>query len=245
MLFPGTAWFDPDRGLSEIILWNKCREASDSYLRQAGFLLHLMFGPEDGGDMFLRNVSLLSTDYAVLYPRKYSSSLLLLWEPQILPILFLMFISRDELSRKKIRHAHIRLKEQPRRWRDGLVLEEMGCGVVQSIPKPMPFFAWISYKRRTHWYGIAIALRVSFQLILVHIFREENNFNLLQARFLLGLFFCLKMDMFLWNVVYFQWTTWCYVPENETLQLECLLCHTCNVQSLLVTCCKWYTFFIL
>jgi hypothetical protein len=27
-------------------------------------------GPEDGGDMFLPNVGILSTSYAVLYPRR-------------------------------------------------------------------------------------------------------------------------------------------------------------------------------
>jgi hypothetical protein len=35
----------------------------------AGFLLVLFFDPEDGGDVFLRNVGRLSTDYASLYPR--------------------------------------------------------------------------------------------------------------------------------------------------------------------------------
>jgi hypothetical protein len=34
----------------------------------AGILLGL-FDPEDGGDMFLPNVSGISTDYMVLYPR--------------------------------------------------------------------------------------------------------------------------------------------------------------------------------
>jgi hypothetical protein len=37
----------------------------------------LFFDPEDEGDMFLRNVSWLSTDYTALLPRP-------LWEPQIL-----------------------------------------------------------------------------------------------------------------------------------------------------------------
>jgi hypothetical protein len=36
----------------------------------AGFLLALFFDPEDGGDVFLRNVWWLSTDYAALYPRR-------------------------------------------------------------------------------------------------------------------------------------------------------------------------------
>jgi hypothetical protein len=41
---------------------------------QAGFLLALFFGPEGGGDMFLRNVGWLSMDYTALYPRgQYAS----------------------------------------------------------------------------------------------------------------------------------------------------------------------------
>jgi hypothetical protein len=34
--------------------------------QSAGFLLVLFFDPEDGGDMFLRNVGGLSTDYTAL-----------------------------------------------------------------------------------------------------------------------------------------------------------------------------------
>jgi hypothetical protein len=40
----------------------------------AGFLLGLFSDPEDGGDMFLRNVGCLSTDYTALYPRRKNSS---------------------------------------------------------------------------------------------------------------------------------------------------------------------------
>jgi hypothetical protein len=36
----------------------------------AGILLGLFFNPEDGSDMFLRNVGWLSTDYTSLYPRR-------------------------------------------------------------------------------------------------------------------------------------------------------------------------------
>jgi hypothetical protein len=38
-----------------------------------GILLGL-FDPEDGADIFLRNVGLLSTDYTALYPRRQNSS---------------------------------------------------------------------------------------------------------------------------------------------------------------------------
>jgi hypothetical protein len=36
----------------------------------SGFLLGLIFDTEGGGEMFLRNVGSLSTDYAPLYPRR-------------------------------------------------------------------------------------------------------------------------------------------------------------------------------
>jgi hypothetical protein len=36
------------------------------YLIQDGFLLFLFFDPEDGGDMFFRNVDLFLTDYMVV-----------------------------------------------------------------------------------------------------------------------------------------------------------------------------------
>jgi hypothetical protein len=36
----------------------------------AGFLPALFFGPEDGGDIFLRNVDFPSTGYRALSPRR-------------------------------------------------------------------------------------------------------------------------------------------------------------------------------
>jgi hypothetical protein len=41
---------------------------------RAGFLLGLVFDPEDGSDIFLRNIGSLSTAYMALYPRKYNYS---------------------------------------------------------------------------------------------------------------------------------------------------------------------------
>jgi hypothetical protein len=38
-------------------------------LLHASFLLGILFNPEDGGDMFLRNVGWFSTDYIAIYPR--------------------------------------------------------------------------------------------------------------------------------------------------------------------------------
>jgi hypothetical protein len=38
---------------------------------QSDYLLSLFFDHENGGDMFLRNIGWLSTDYTALYPRRY------------------------------------------------------------------------------------------------------------------------------------------------------------------------------
>jgi hypothetical protein len=43
-------------------------------LLHADFLLGLNFKPEDGGDILLQNISLLSADYTVLHTRKHNSS---------------------------------------------------------------------------------------------------------------------------------------------------------------------------
>jgi hypothetical protein len=44
------------------------------YLLHVAFILGLSFDPEDGGDMFLRNIGWLSTDCTALYPRKQNYS---------------------------------------------------------------------------------------------------------------------------------------------------------------------------
>jgi hypothetical protein len=43
---------------------------SACYLHHVDFLLGLFSDPEDGGDMLLRYVSWLSTDYTALYSRR-------------------------------------------------------------------------------------------------------------------------------------------------------------------------------
>jgi hypothetical protein len=56
-------WYS--KGIFQIHLQGRAR-----YLLQAGFLRVLFFRPEDGGDIFLPNIGLFSTDYMVLYHRK-------------------------------------------------------------------------------------------------------------------------------------------------------------------------------
>jgi hypothetical protein len=46
------------------------KKSSACHLLHAGLLLGLFFDPEDGGDMFLGNVDLLSAVYTALYPRR-------------------------------------------------------------------------------------------------------------------------------------------------------------------------------
>jgi hypothetical protein len=50
------------------------READSKQTSKLVYCLGLFFGPEDRGDMFLRKVGCLSTDYTVLYPRRQNSS---------------------------------------------------------------------------------------------------------------------------------------------------------------------------
>jgi hypothetical protein len=45
-------------------------------------LLALFFGPEEGDDMFLRNIDWSSTDYTAWYLRRQKSSYPPLWEPR-------------------------------------------------------------------------------------------------------------------------------------------------------------------
>jgi hypothetical protein len=50
-------------------------DTSACYMIHASFLLSVFFNPEDGGDMLLRKVGWLSADYTALYPRRYNSSM--------------------------------------------------------------------------------------------------------------------------------------------------------------------------
>jgi hypothetical protein len=57
-------------------------------LFHAVFLLGLFFDPADVGDMFLRNVDCLSTDYTAIYPRKklhnHRRAKLMLYRPTLI-----------------------------------------------------------------------------------------------------------------------------------------------------------------
>jgi hypothetical protein len=49
---------------------NKSSKKVACYLLHIGFLLGLFFYPEDGSDMFFRNISWISTDYTALHPKR-------------------------------------------------------------------------------------------------------------------------------------------------------------------------------
>jgi hypothetical protein len=50
--------------------WSKSKQSSIYCIFQAGFLLSLLYGSEDGGNMFLENITWLSLDYIMLCPRR-------------------------------------------------------------------------------------------------------------------------------------------------------------------------------
>jgi hypothetical protein len=61
----------------------------------------------DRGDMFLRNVDWLSTDYTALFSRRYNSSLSPVWQPQILFKFNVSFIVSDHFSFNRHRNANL------------------------------------------------------------------------------------------------------------------------------------------
>jgi hypothetical protein len=63
----------PTRRISQPRNQNESKQQADPCFH-AGFLLDLFFDLEDGGDMLLRNVCRLSTDYMVLYPRRQNTT---------------------------------------------------------------------------------------------------------------------------------------------------------------------------
>jgi hypothetical protein len=76
--------------LKSIIFWDMTPYSPLSVNQRSACLLFpcwtYFFGPEDGGDMFLRNVSWHSTNYTASYPRIWYHSQPPLWKPQILYI---------------------------------------------------------------------------------------------------------------------------------------------------------------
>jgi hypothetical protein len=53
---------------------SRTRNQYEEVSNHAGFFIYLLFNPEDRGDMFLRDVFWLSTDYMELYSRRRNSS---------------------------------------------------------------------------------------------------------------------------------------------------------------------------
>jgi hypothetical protein len=69
-------WGSHSGGFEEFYLlgYNAVKSVESQLLAcvHVGFLLSLFFDPENGGDIFLRNVGWLSTDFTALYPRRQS-----------------------------------------------------------------------------------------------------------------------------------------------------------------------------
>jgi hypothetical protein len=65
---------EPCDGHSGSMGTSKLQQSSICCPLHIGFLLTLLFEPEDGGDMLLRNVGWLSTDYTLLCSRRQKSA---------------------------------------------------------------------------------------------------------------------------------------------------------------------------
>jgi hypothetical protein len=99
----------------------------------AGFLPDLFFDHEDGGDMFFRNVSWLSTDCTALYPRRQ-------WEPQILHLHFMTKNVEDSRMRFVYSYLHFWFFEMSLRLLSarGQLLRSVKCkagDMILYIPK--------------------------------------------------------------------------------------------------------------
>jgi hypothetical protein len=60
----------PSSGLKSVPSKKPASSLQKENMLHAGFLLGLLFNPEDGSDMFFRNVCGLSTGYMALCPRR-------------------------------------------------------------------------------------------------------------------------------------------------------------------------------
>jgi hypothetical protein len=62
--------FDFEQKRDILIIYYAGKSVEDCYLLHTGFLSDLFFGPEDGVDMFLRNVGSFSMDYTTSHFRR-------------------------------------------------------------------------------------------------------------------------------------------------------------------------------
>jgi hypothetical protein len=79
------------------------------------FLLGLFFVREDGGDMFLRNVGWLSTDYMPLYPMRQNTSQPPLWELQSWMNFHRSALYRPTLRSLNLNEQYFKIQLLPRR----------------------------------------------------------------------------------------------------------------------------------
>jgi hypothetical protein len=128
----------------------ECQKISSVfYLLLAESLLGLLFDPEDVGDMSLRNIGWLWTDYMALYPRRQSSLWSPLWEPQILQRKFVLLTNRTVIIHKtKIYRYHHRYHDQQQKWQTITTFRPSA-----QMNEPWIAFIHILYKKRNYITG--------------------------------------------------------------------------------------------
>jgi hypothetical protein len=69
------SWLGKQVSVRHLRAWQRSKQAQLCCLLNFGFLLGRFFDPEDGSNMFLRNVCWISVDYTALYPNRHCEGL--------------------------------------------------------------------------------------------------------------------------------------------------------------------------